>query len=65
MKRNVCLVIIRKAKKDYYNKLTVRYIMDNKQLWKSVKSFFFFSNKVTGNEKKLEDRRGGSSLRGQ
>lgn len=65
MKRNVCLVIIRKAKKDYYNKLTVRYIMDNKQLWKSVKSFFFLSNKVTGNEKKLEDRRGGSSLRGQ
>ena len=41
MKRNVCLVIIREAKKDYYNKLTVRYIMDNKQLWKSVKSFFF------------------------
>ena len=65
MKRNVCLVIIREAKKDYYNKLTVRYIMDNKQLWKSVKSFFFLSNKVTGNEKKLEDRRGGSSLRGQ
>ena len=59
MKRNVCLVIIRKAKKDYYNKLTVRYIMDNKQLWKSVKSFFFFLNKVNGNEKKTRRQKRG------
>ena len=46
---NLCVAIIRKARKDYYNNLNKRDITDNKQFWKTVKRFF--SNKVGGNEK--------------
>ena len=47
--RNLCVTMVRKAKKNYFNNLNVRNITDNKQFRKTVKSFF--SNKVGNNER--------------
>ena len=47
--RNLCVTMVRKAKKNYFNNLNVRNITDNKQFRKAVKSFF--SNKVGNNER--------------
>ena len=41
--------MVRKAKKNYFNNLNVRNIMDNKQLWNTVKPFS--SSKVGDNGK--------------
>ena len=41
--RNKCVSLLRKTKKAYYSNLNVKYIVDNKKFWKTVKSFF--SNK--------------------
>ena len=46
--RNLCVTMIRNAKKNYFNNLNVRNITDNKQFWKTVKPFF--SSKVVNNE---------------
>ena len=40
--------MVRKSKENYFNKLNVRNITDNKQFWKTVKPFF--SSKVSDNE---------------
>jgi len=47
--RNYCVSLNRKTKKDFYNKLDVKKITDNKQFWKTVKPFF--SNKTVNSEK--------------
>ena len=41
--------MVQKAKENYFNNLSVRHITDNKQFWKTVKSFF--SSKVDENER--------------
>ena len=41
--------MVRKAKKNYFKNLNVRYVTDNKQFWKTVKPFF--SDKVGDNER--------------
>ena len=47
--RNLCVTMVRKAKKNYFNNLNVRNITDIKQFWKTVKPFF--SSKVGDNER--------------
>ena len=47
--RNLCVTMLRKAKKYYFNNLNVRNITDNIQFWKTVKPFF--SIKVGANER--------------
>ena len=47
--RNLCVTMIRKAKRNYFNNLNVRNITDDKQFWKTVK--LFFSSKVSDNER--------------
>ena len=37
--RNLCVTVVRKAKKNYFNNLNVRIITDNKQFYKFVKPF--------------------------
>ena len=37
--RNLCVTMLRKAKKNYFNNLNVRNITDNKQFWNTVKLF--------------------------
>ena len=41
--RNICLKLLRSAKKDYYNNLNISHVTDNKKFWKTVKPVF--SNK--------------------
>ena len=41
--------MVRKANKNYFNNLNVRNITNNKQFWKTMKSFF--SSKVGDNER--------------
>ena len=41
--------MVRKAKKNYFNNLNIKNIKDNKQFWKTAKSFFF--NKAGNNER--------------
>ena len=47
--RNYCISLLRKTKKDYYANLNVKYIVDNKQFWRTVKPLF--SGKTKSNEK--------------
>ena len=47
--RNLCVTMVRKAKKNYFNNVSVGNITDNKQFWNTVKSFF--SRKVGDNER--------------
>ena len=41
--RNYCVNVLRKTKKQYYESLSLKNVMDNKTFWKTVKSYF--SNK--------------------
>ena len=47
-RRNYCVSLLRKTKKDYYANLNVKDIVDNKQFWRTVKSLF--SDKTVSNE---------------
>ena len=38
--KNYCVLLLRKAKKDYYEQLQIETIIDNKKFWKHVKPFF-------------------------
>ena len=38
--RNLCVSLVRKAKKEYFDNLDLRNITDNKKFWKIVKPFF-------------------------
>ena len=46
--RNYCTSLLRRTKKDYYEKLNPSDILDNKRFWKIVKPFF--SEKVVTTE---------------
>ena len=35
---NICVKLLRKTKKHFVNNLDVKYVADNKQFWKTVKS---------------------------
>ena len=35
--RNICVELLRKTKKDFFNNLAVKPVTDNKQFWKTVK----------------------------
>ena len=45
--RNVCVSILRKSKKSYYENLDTKNIANNKKFWGTVKPLF--SNKVRSN----------------
>ena len=47
--RNLCVTMVRKAKRNYFNNPSVRNVATNKQFWKTVKPFF--SSKVGDNER--------------
>ena len=38
--RNYCVNLLRKTKKQYYENLSVKYIMDNQTFWKTVRPYF-------------------------
>ena len=46
--RNLCVIFLRKAKKQYFSNLEPKRITDNKKFWKSVKPLF--SDKITFKE---------------
>ena len=48
--RNLCVTMVRKAKKNFFNNLNVRNITDNKRFWKTMKPFLL--SKVGNNERK-------------
>ena len=35
--RNICIKLLRKTKKEFFNNLDVKHVPDNKQFWKIVK----------------------------
>ena len=47
--RNLCVKLLKSAKKDYYNILNITHITDNKKFWKTVKPAF--SDKVHQSKK--------------
>ena len=61
--RNICVKLLRKIKKDFFNNLDVKCVTDNKQFWKTVKPCL--TNKtlkderttLIENEKVLSDER--------
>ena len=38
--RNLCVTLLRKAKRQYFSNLEPKLITDNKKFWKSVKPLF-------------------------
>ena len=42
--RNLCVGLIRREKKNFFNNISTRDVTDNKTLWKTVK--LLFTNKV-------------------
>ena len=38
--RNLCIYLIKKAKKEYYSKLNLKNTTDNKRFWRTVKPLF-------------------------
>ena len=46
--RNLCVTLLRKAKKQYFSNLEPKLITDNKKFWNSVKPLF--SDKITVKE---------------
>ena len=47
--RNLCVALLRKSKREYYQNLNVASVCDNKKFWKVVKPLL--SNKIVSNEK--------------
>ena len=47
--RNFCVNLLRNTKKDYFQKLNIKDLTDNKKLWKTIKPFF--SNKGLNSNK--------------
>ena len=41
--RNFCVNLLRNTKKDYFQKLNIKDLIDKKKFWKTIKPFF--SNK--------------------
>ena len=42
--RNICVSLVKKAKRNYYENLDLKYINDKKEFWATVKPLF--SNKI-------------------
>ena len=53
--RNYCVTIIRKSKKEYYGRLDVKDIADNKKFWKTVKPLFSDKSKSRRTKTLVED----------
>ena len=55
--RNLCVILIRREKKNFFNNISTHDITDNKTFWKIVKPFFTdkiqTKSKITLTEKKL------------
>ena len=47
--RNLCVTLLRKSKREYYQNLSVENVCDNKKFWKVVKPLL--SNKIMSSEK--------------
>ena len=47
--RNICVSLVRKSKREYYENLDVKCLQDNKNFWKKVSPLF--SNKIKSKEK--------------
>ena len=47
--RNLCVTLLRKSNREYYQNLSVENVCDNKKLWKVVKPLL--SNKIMSSEK--------------
>ena len=47
--RNLCVTLLRKSKREYYQNLSVEKVCDNKKFWKVVKPLL--SNKIMSSEK--------------
>ena len=47
--RNLCVTLLRKSKREYYQNLSVENICDNKKFWKVVKPLL--SSKIMSSEK--------------
>ena len=45
--KNICVSLLRKAKREYQEDLSIADVTDNKKFWKRVKPFF--GNKIKGN----------------
>ena len=45
--RNICVSLVRKAKRKHYEDLSIADVTDNKKFWKRVKPLF--GNKIKGN----------------
>ena len=54
--RNICVSLIKKAKRNYYENLDLKDINDNKKFWATVKPFF--SNKIKSAENIYLDESG-------
>ena len=48
-KRNFCVNLLRKTKNEYFQKLNLKDLSDNKKFWKTIKPFF--SNKDLNSSK--------------
>ena len=49
IQRNVCVSILRKEKKNYYNNLDLKVFEDNRKFWKSIKPLFSDKLKILDN----------------
>ena len=53
--RNFCVILLRNTKKDYFEKLNIKDLTENKKFWKIIKPFFgnkgLNSNKLILREK--------------
>ena len=48
-RRNYCVKLLKRSKKDFYNNFNVKNVTDNKHFWKTIKSNF--TDKVLQDEK--------------
>ena len=53
IQRNLCVTLLRKAKRDYYENLDLGNVSDSKKFWNTVKPVF--GNKVTNKEQNYFD----------
>ena len=52
--RNICVHLLRRAKRNYYNDLDLSNVMDNRKFWKTIRPLFAnkikVKNKITLND---------------
>ena len=51
--RNFCVSLLRKTKKRYYENLNIKFVVDNKLFWKTVKPLL--SDNVADKDKFIEN----------